>query len=111
MVWVTCEPSVDDVAFFENQDQVTRFQLRHPEQPGTTTAFAMTGTLREGMMKQIVLGAPGYRQRFTLEIEPISKGVVFYKIARCLAVGWMVTEDLEAKWQEMQKKAQEEKNG
>ena len=100
-VRVFCEPCAEAPPPFEDQSKWTCFRMRHTDFPGIVLGFAEVGSLREGMMKQIVLGAPNCRQRFVLELTRHSDGGALYEITRCLAVGWVETADLEAKWDEI----------
>lgn len=45
-------------------------------------------------MKQVILGAPNYRQRFVLEIvRREGKEELLFEITRCIAVGWILVEE------------------
>ena len=91
LVRVFCEPSTERPEPFEDQGKWTCFRMSGPELPQAALGFAQVGHVREKMMKQVVLGTPNYRQRFTLEIvRHEGKHEPLFEITRCLAVGWVV---------------------
>ncbi len=100
VVRVFCEPSTERPEPFEDQGKWTCFRMSGPELPRAALGFATMGSVREAKMKQVILGTPKYRQRFTLEIvrhegedEPL------FEITRCLAVGWILSESaVEDEW-------------
>lgn len=100
VVRVFCEPSTERPEPFEDQSKWTCFRMSSPDLPQASLGFAVVGAVREEKMKQVILGTPNYRQRFTLEIvrhegedEPL------FEITRCLAVGWILAEkDVEDEW-------------
>lgn len=90
VVRVFCEPSTERPEPFEDQGKWTCFRMSSPDIPHTALAFAQVGSVREARMKQVVLNAPNYRQRFTLEIaRHEGKGEPLFEIIRCVAVGWL----------------------
>lgn len=100
VVRVFCEPSSERPEPFADQSKWTCFRLSGPDLAQAALAFAEVGSEREEKMKQVILGTPKYRQRFTLEIvrhegedEPL------FEITRCLAVGWILERDVEEVWQ------------
>jgi hypothetical protein len=99
-VRVFCEPSSERPAPFGDQSKWTCFRMSSPDLPQAALGFAQVGTLRESMMKQVVLQTPNYRQRFVLEIvRHDGEGEPLFEIARCLAVGWLGgAGDIEAEW-------------
>ena len=100
---VHCKPSLETPPPFTDSDAWTGFEMSSQDYQGTVLAFAAVGEPREAIMKRIVLATKGYRRRFTLEIVQRSEGdQPLYEIERCLAVGWVVNGDLEAKWMEQQ---------
>lgn len=93
LVRVFCEPATERPEPFADRQKWTCFRLSSPDLPQPALGFAEVGSMREKMMKRVVLGSPRYRQRFTLEIvrhegaqEPL------FEIARCVAVGWVADE-------------------
>lgn len=88
-----CQPSSEAPEPFADREKWTGFRLSSPDMGQVALGFAKVGTVREAMMKKVVLGSPRYRQRFTLEVvrhegmdEPL------FEITRCLAVGWVMGE-------------------
>lgn len=100
VVRVFCEPTTERPEPFEDQTKWTCLRMSGPELPRAALGFAQVGHVREVMMKQVVLGTPNYRQRFTLEIvRHDGKDEPLYEITRCLAVGWIIGErDVENEW-------------
>lgn len=93
VVRVFCEPSTERPEPFENQSKWTCFRLSSPDLPQAALGFAATGSVREEKMKQVILGTPNYRQRFTLEIvRHEGKDEPLFEITRCCAVGWILGE-------------------
>ena len=103
VVRVFCEPSSERPAPFANQAEWTGFRLSSPDLPQAALGFVEASIVREVMMKKVVLGTPGYRQRFTLDIlQHEGKDEPLFEITRCLAVGWILGErDVEEGWREM----------
>lgn len=103
VVRVFCEPSSERPGPFGNQAEWTCFRLSSPDLPQAALGFAQVGSVREAMMKKVIIGTPRYRQRFTLEIvRHDGKDEPLFEITRCLAVGWSLGErDVEEGWQEM----------
>lgn len=97
---VFCEPSTERPAPFEDQEKWTCFRLSSPDLPQAALGFAAVGSVREERMKQVILGTPNYRQRFTLEIvRHAGKDEALFEITRCLAVGWILSESaVEQDW-------------
>lgn len=96
VVRVFCEPATEHPVPFEIRDAWTCFRMSSPDLPQMALGFAKTGTELESMMKKVVLGTPRYRQRFVLEVlrhEGTSEPL--FEITRCLAVGWIVDEQVE----------------
>ncbi len=90
---VFCEPSTERPQPFEDQEKWTCFRLSSPDLPQAALGFAAVGSVREERMKQVILGTPKYRQRFTLEIvRHAGKDEPIFEITRCLAVGWILSE-------------------
>jgi hypothetical protein len=102
VVRVFCEPSSERPEPFGNQAEWTCFRLSSPDLPQAALGFAQVGSVREAMMKKVILGTPRYRQRFTLEIlRHEGKDEPLFEITRCLAVGWILGErDVEEDWRE-----------
>jgi hypothetical protein len=101
VVRVFCEPATERPEPFEDQSKWTCFRMSGPDMPQVALGFAPVGSVREKMMRQVVLGSPNYRQRFTLEIvrhegedEPL------FEIVMCHAVGWIMGESpVEQDWE------------
>lgn len=92
-VRVFCEPSSERPEPFGDQGKWTCFRLSSPELPQTMLGFADVGSVRDKMMKQVILGTPDYRQRFVLEIvRREGKEEPLFEIRRCMAVGWILGE-------------------
>lgn len=90
---VFCEPSSERPAPFEDQGKWTCFRLSGPDMPQVALGFAEVGTVRERMMKRVVLGTPNYRQRFVVEVvRHEGKDEPLFEITRCQAVGWILGE-------------------
>ena len=102
VVRVFCEPSTERPKPFADQDKWTCFRMSGPDLPQAALGFAEVGSVREAKMKQVVLGTPNYRQRFTLEIvRHEGEGEPLFEIARCDAVGWIVGErPVERDWEQ-----------
>jgi len=102
VVRVFCEPSSERPEPFGNQAEWTCFRLSSPDLPQAVLGFAEAGSVREVMMKNVILGTPGYRQRFTLEVvRHDGKDEPLFEITPCLAVGWILDErDMEEVWSE-----------
>jgi hypothetical protein len=102
LVRVFCEPATERPEPFEDQARWTCFRMSSPDMPQAALGFAAAGTVREEMMKRVVLGTPNYRQRFTLEIvRHDGKDEPLFEISRCLAVGWILDDrDIEDLWME-----------
>jgi len=102
VVRVFCEPSSERPEPFGNQAEWTCFRLSSPDLPQAALGFAQVGSVREAMMKKVILSTPRYRQRFTLEISRHEgKDEPLFEITRCLAVGWILGErDVEEDWRE-----------
>lgn len=100
VVRVFCEPATERPEPFEDQGKWTCFRMSSPDLPQAALGFAQVGTLREKMMKSVVLGTPNYRQRFILEItRHAGKDEPLFEITQCLAVGWSHGErDAEEEW-------------
>jgi hypothetical protein len=100
VVRVFCEPSTERPEPFEDQGKWICFRMSGPELPQAALGFAAVGSVREAKMKQVILGTPNYRQRFTLEIaRHEGKDEPLFEITRCLAVGWIIGErDVEDEW-------------
>ena len=102
VVRVFCEPSTEKPEPFADPARWTGFRMSSPDLPQVALAFARIGTVREAMMKKVVLGSPRYRQRFVLEVvrhagmdEPL------FEITECRAVGWIEGErPVEEVWTE-----------
>lgn len=111
VVRVFCEPSSELSATFED-DKWTCFRLSSPDLPQTALGFAEVGSVREEIMKKVILGTPNYRQRFVLEIvRREGKDEPHFEITRCLAVGWIQGEhDLEKIWESALQPAEETGN-
>lgn len=93
LVRVFCEPSSERPEPFGDQRRWTCFRLSSPELPQAMLGFAEVGSVRERMMKQVILGTPNYRQRFVLEIvRREGKEEPLFEITRRMAVGWMLGE-------------------
>lgn len=101
LVRVFCEPSSERWPKSEDQDKWTSFRLSSPDLHQVALGFAEVGSVRETMMKKVILGSPNYRQRFVLEVvRHEGKDEAHFEITRCLAVGWIQgKQDLEALWQ------------
>ncbi len=90
VVRVFCEPATERPEPFEDQGKWTCFRMSSPDLPQAALGFAAVGSAREEKMKQVVLGTPKYRQRFTLEIaRHAGRDEPLFEITRCLAVGWV----------------------
>jgi hypothetical protein len=102
VVRVFCEPSTERPEPFGDQEKWTGYRMSSPDLPQVTLGFAAVGKVREERMKQVILGAPRYRERFTLEIvRHEGKDEPLFEITRCLAVGWILGErDVEEEWVE-----------
>jgi len=100
VVRVFCEPSSERPEPFGNQAEWTCFRLSSPDLPQAALGFAQVGSVREVMMKKVIIGTPRYRQRFTLEIlRHEGKDEPLFEITRCLAVGWILGDwDVEDDW-------------
>lgn len=100
VVRVFCEPATERPAPFEDQGKWTCFRMSSPDLPQAAQGFAQVGTMREKMMKSVVLSTPNYRQRFVIEItRHAGKDEPLFEITRCLAVGWVRGErDVEDEW-------------
>lgn len=100
VVRVFCEPATERPEPFEDQGKWTCFRMSSPDLPQASLGFAAVGSVREGKMKQVILSAPKYRQRFTLEIvRHEGEDEPFFEITRCMAVGWIMGErDVEDEW-------------
>jgi hypothetical protein len=102
VVRVFCEPATERPEPFGDEGKWTGFRLSSPDLPQAVLGFAEVGKVREERMKQVILGTPRFRERFTLEIvrhegedEPL------FEITRCMAVGWILGErDVEEEWME-----------
>jgi hypothetical protein len=100
VVRVFCEPSTEKPEPFDDPARWTGFRLGSPDMGQVALAFAEVGTVREAMMKKVVLASPRFRQRFTLEVvrhegedEPL------FEITKCVAVGWIEGERaIEDQW-------------
>ena len=105
MVRVFGEPSTERPEPFAEREEWTGFRLSSPDLPQVVLGFVEVGTVREEMMKRVILGSPRYRQRFVLEIEyHAGEDEPLFEITRCLAVGWIVGErDVEEIWQEVER--------
>lgn len=92
-VRVFCQPSTESPAPFDVPEKWTPFSLTSPDLPQGVLGFTQVGSVRDTMMKQVVLGTPNYRQRFTLEIlRHEGKNGPLFEITRCIAVGWVTEE-------------------
>jgi hypothetical protein len=90
VVRVSCEPATERPEPFGDQAKWTCFRMSSPDMPQAALAFAAVGSVREEMMKEVVLSTPNYRQRFVLEIvRHEGKDEPLFEIARCHAVGWI----------------------
>ena len=90
VVRVFCEPSTERSEPFKDQTKWTCFRMSSPDMPQAALGFAEVGSVREAMMKKVVLSTPNYRQRFTLEIvRHEGKEEPLFEIVRCHAVGWI----------------------
>ncbi len=100
VVRVFCEPSTERPKPFDDQSNWTCFRLSSPDLPQVMLGFAAVDSIREAKMKQVILGTPNYRQRFTLEIvRHEGKDELLFEIVRCLSVGWIVGEqNVEDEW-------------
>jgi hypothetical protein len=100
VVRVFCEPATERPEPFEDQSKWTCFRMSSPDLPQASLGFAAVGSVREEKMKRVILSAPKYRQRFTLEIvRREGKDEPFFEITRCMAVGWIMGErDVEDEW-------------
>ncbi len=88
---VFCEPSTERPEPFEDHTKWTCFRISSPDMPQAALGFAAVGSVREVMMKKVVLSTPNYRQRFTLEIvRHDGKDEPLFEITRCMAVGWII---------------------
>jgi hypothetical protein len=66
--------------------------MNRPELQQMAPRFAKVGSGREEKMKQVVLGMPKCRQRFTLEIaRHEGRDEPLFEFNRCLAVGWVLS--------------------
>jgi hypothetical protein len=101
VVRVFCEPSTERPEPFADQGKWTCFRMSSPDLPQASLGFAAVGSVREAKMKQVVLGSPKYRQRFTLEIvRHEGKEEPLFEVVRCHAVGWIRGEStLEDAWE------------
>lgn len=101
VVRVFCEPSSERPDPFADQGRWTGFRLSSPELPHAALGFADVGSVRDKMMKQVILGTPNYRQRFVLEIvRREGKEEPLFEIRRCMAVGWILGEKpVEETWE------------
>lgn len=101
VVRVFCAPSSERPEPFGDQGKWTSFRLSSPELPQTTLGFAEVGSVRDKLMKQVILGTPDYRQRFVLEIvRHEGKEEPLFEITRCMAVGWILgEEEVEETWE------------
>jgi hypothetical protein len=101
LVRVFCEPATERLEPFQDQSKWTCFRLSSPDLPQASLGFAAVGSVREEKMKQVILGTPKYRQRFTLEIvRREGKTEPLFEITRCLAVGWILSErTVEEEWE------------
>jgi hypothetical protein len=101
VVRVFCEPSSERPEPFGDQGKWTCFRLSSPDLPQATLGFAEVGSVRERMMKQVILGTPNYRQHFVLEIVRFAgKDEPLFEIRRCMAVGWILGESaVEETWE------------
>lgn len=92
-VRVFCQPSTESPPPFDVPEKWTPFAMSSPDLPQGALGFTQVGSVRDTMMKQVVLGTPNYRQRFTLEIVRHSgKDGPLFEITRCIAVGWVTDE-------------------
>lgn len=100
IVRVFCEPSSEAPTPFADREQWTALRMTSPDLPQVALGFAEVGTVREAMMKKVVLGSPRYRQRFVLEVlRHGGKYEPLFEITRCLAVGWILAEQaVEEEW-------------
>lgn len=93
VVRVFCEPATEAQEPFADREKWTAFRLSSPDLPQLALGFAKIGTVREAMMKKVVLGSPRYRQRFVLEVvRHEGAHEALFEITRCLAVGWSLDE-------------------
>ena len=93
VVRVFCEPATEAPEPFADREKWTAFRLSSPDLPQVALAFAKIGTVREAMMKKVVLGSPRYRQRFVLEVvRHEGAHEALFEITRGLAVGWSLDE-------------------
>ncbi len=101
LVRVFCEPSSERLEPFGDQGRWTCFRLSSPDLPQAALGFAEVGSVREKMMKQLILGTPNYRQHFVLEIVRYAgKEEPLFDIRRCMAVGWILGERaVEEEWE------------
>lgn len=101
LVRVFCEPSSERPEPFGDQGRWTCFRLSSPDLPQATLGFSEVGSVRERMMKQVILGTPNYRQHFILEIvRREGKEEPLFEIRRCMAVGWILGESaIEEEWE------------
>jgi len=102
VVRVFCQPSTEAPEPFDDRQKWTAFRLSSPDLPQTALGFAEVGTVREAMMKKVVLGTPNYRQRFVLEAtRHAGASEPLFEITKCVAVGWVTGEQpVEEKWEE-----------
>ncbi|MCH7225820.1 hypothetical protein MLD59_06725 [Verrucomicrobiaceae bacterium E54] len=90
VVRVFCEPSTEYPEPFDDWERWTTFRLSSPDMGRVALGFAEIGTVREEMMKKVVLGSARYRQRFVLEVvRHEGAGEPLFEIVKCRAVGWI----------------------
>jgi hypothetical protein len=93
VVRVFCEPSTERPEPFEDQGKWTCFRMSSPDLPQAVLGFTEAGSVRDVMMKRVILGTPNYRQRFTLEVvRHAGRDEPLFEITRCLAVGWVTSD-------------------
>jgi hypothetical protein len=93
VVRVFCEPSTERPEPFEDQGKWTCFRMSSPDLPQAVLGFTEAGSVRDVMMKRVILGTPNYRQRFTLEVvRHAGRDEPHFEITRCLAVGWVTSD-------------------
>jgi hypothetical protein len=93
VVRVFCEPATERPAPFDDGAKWTTLRLSSPDLPQVALGFVEVGSVREEMMKKVILGSPRYRQRFVIEIRRHQgESEPLFEITRCLAVGWIEDE-------------------
>ncbi|NNM30534.1 MAG: hypothetical protein HKO57_13520 [Akkermansiaceae bacterium] len=100
-VRVFLSPGDYHVPPFASEAEWTCFQVTSPDLPHRVFAYAEAGTVRDKRLKEIVLGAPQFRQHMTLRIARREgpNAQALFEIKRVLAIGWVRGErDVEALW-------------